>query len=449
MAGKIKIRTVSTVSFAITVVLAVLCMVFSLFGIKKYRELKNATNDYLACTQAIQSFRDASDHLTVQVRLAAGTGETGYINAYFEEVDIAKRRENAVEALGRLPESESAVKSLEEALTASNKLMETEIYSMRLIEEANHVDEADWPEELKQVVLSAEDQLLSDDEKRERAQAMVLGDEYETAKWSIITDIEDCSGELMQRIGDRQNRAGNIFMDVYRKLVINIGLFSVMMLAICFLLYYWIVRPLMSYNESILQGTIFPIYGASELQMLAKTYNRIYSENEERERLMRHQAEHDPLTGVLNRGSFDRVLQMYEKDGNQFALILVDVDCFKSVNDNYGHAVGDIILKKVASLLTAAFRNIDYVCRIGGDEFAVIMVDMSSELAYTIHDKISEVNFRLSEVRDGIPSVSLSVGVALTDRKNPGESIFKDADSALYKVKENGRNGCLVYGESI
>ena len=162
---------------------------------------------------------------------------------------------------------------------------------------------------------------------------------------------------------------------------------------------------------------------------------------------MKRQAEHDPLTELLNRGSFDRILNLYESDHNNFALILVDIDTFKSVNDTYGHATGDLILKKVATLLRSAFRTIDYVCRIGGDEFAIIMVDMTSNLSYTITDKINDVNRQLAnpDPEEGVPAVSLSAGIAFTDRDNPSNSLFKDADHALYYTKEHGRNGCTFY----
>lgn len=161
--------------------------------------------------------------------------------------------------------------------------------------------------------------------------------------------------------------------------------------------------------------------------------------------MIKHQAEHDPLTDLLNRGSYDRVFELYEKEHRDFALILIDVDTFKTVNDTYGHAVGDKILKKVAWLLTIIFRTIDYVCRIGGDEFAIIMVEMTSDLDYTITEKITEINRRLSNPDDGLPPVSLSVGVAFTDRQEPGKSQFTDADSALYYTKEHGKHGCTFH----
>ena len=163
------------------------------------------------------------------------------------------------------------------------------------------------------------------------------------------------------------------------------------------------------------------------------------------EKLMKDRAEHDPMTGALNRGSFDQILKSMERDKRDFALILVDVDDFKNVNDTYGHEVGDVILKRVSRLLAEDFRSIDHVCRIGGDEFAVVMMDVTSDLAYTIENKIAEINNQLAIHEENVPAVSLSVGVAFMDRENPGESMFKDADRALYYVKAHGRNGCHIY----
>lgn len=199
------------------------------------------------------------------------------------------------------------------------------------------------------------------------------------------------------------------------------------------------------YDDSIQRGEIFPVVGALELQKLAETYNRVYQENQETQKLIRHQAEHDALTELLNRGSYERILDIYETGDSPFALILIDVDTFKSVNDTYGHAMGDIILQKVATLLKRTFRSIDYVCRIGGDEFAIIMVEMTSDLKYTIEEKIEAVNETLSKEVDGVPAVSLSVGVAFSDRDNAEDNIFKDADKALYYIKEHGRHGCKIF----
>lgn len=108
--------------------------------------------------------------------------------------------------------------------------------------------------------------------------------------------------------------------------------------------------------------------------------------------------------------------------------------------------MGDRILQKVSRTLMTRFQSIDHVCsRIGGDEFAIVMIDTTSDMKYAIQEKIDVANEELSNPKDDLPAVSLSVGVAFSDRENPGESIFKDADEAIYYVKEHGRHGCSFY----
>ena len=132
-------------------------------------------------------------------------------------------------------------------------------------------------------------------------------------------------------------------------------------------------------------------------------------------------------------------------DTEHMALILIDVDYFKSINDNYGHAVGDRVLKRVADMMRRSFRSVDILCRIGGDEFAVVMTRVNSSMRQLVLNKINQINDVLQHPKDDLPPVSLSVGVAFSDRENPKGDIFKDADDALYRVKEGGRKGCIIY----
>ena len=356
-----------------------------------------------------------------------------------------KRRESALAELKKYFGDSSAFGSLQEALNSSNNLMETEEYAMRLVCEANRTNATTCPEEIKNVQLSSEDALLAPQQKRDKAQQLVFDQNYENAKSDISSRVVQCTDELIQETKNSQGHASTVFNDVYLKIEISVALFALISLALCLFVRVAMVKPLVQYGESIKKNKKFPVVGAAELQNLAETYNEMYENNEAAQALIKHQAEHDALTDLLNRGSYDKLLKIYDQPGNHFALIMVDVDVFKSVNDTYGHEVGDKILKRVAKLLQTAFRSIDHVCRIGGDEFAIIMVDMTPDLAYTIEEKIDAVNKLLSEPEEGCPVVSLSVGVAFSDRKNPSDSIFKDADKALYKTKETGRNGCSFY----
>lgn len=165
------------------------------------------------------------------------------------------------------------------------------------------------------------------------------------------------------------------------------------------------------------------------------------------EKLMKYEAEHDALTGVLNRGGFDQILNSSIKEKRDFALILIDIDEFKDVNDNYGHAVGDIVLKKISKMLGEQFRSLDYICRIGGDEFAVIMMGVRKDFGTKIINKIDEINELLSSHTNDIPLVSLSVGTAFMDKDSSSDSLFKDADNALYYVKKHGKKGCHIYSK--
>lgn len=445
MDKRIKIKQVSVWSIGLTCILAVLFLLISFIGRKEFHVLQTTTNQYIACENAAKQLQNGSDYLTEQVRLYAMTGQSKYMDAYFEEAETKQSREKALDILKRYFDRTETFRTLKKALECSQKLMDTEYYSMRLVAEATALDKNTWPEAISTVTLSEEDTVMSETEKMTKAQQIVSNDAYEDAKTEITENVTSCMDKLIEQTKNRQGRATSIFSDMYLKLELSIAIQVILTLAICIIMRNLVVKPLLSYNESIKRGEIFPVSGACELQKLAETYNKIYWENQETQKLIRHQAEHDALTDTLNRGSFEKILDIYENGEVAFALILIDVDIFKSVNDTYGHAAGDAVLKKVACLLKTTFRSIDFVCRIGGDEFSVIMVEMTSALKYTIEEKIAFINEELSHPEENLPVVSLSVGVAFSDRPNKGESIFKDADQALYYVKEHGRKGCSFY----
>mgnify|MGYP004507435301 FL=1 len=445
MKRKIKIQRISSWSIGITVVLALIFFFIFYEGNKEFHVLKTTTDQYITCENAAKQLQDGSDYLTEQVRLYVATGQQTYMDLYFEEANVTMRRDHALETLQESFGGTDTFDALQKAMDCSRNLMDTEYYAMRLMAESLGTDASLLPDELQSVVLSDEDLALSAEKKQTQALDLVCNDAYQEARNEITSDVSDCMQKLITKTQNRQGRATTIFSDMYLKLEISLAVLVVLMLAICLMMRRLVVVPLLSYNKSILRGEIFPVIGAEELQNLAATYNTVCLENQETQKFIRHQAEHDALTGLFNRGAYEKLLHIHETGDSPFALVLVDVDIFKSVNDTYGHATGDAILKKISNQLRTAFRSIDYVCRIGGDEFAIIMVQMTSDLSYTISNKITAVNESLTHPDDGLPAVSLSVGVAFSDRDNPGDSIFKDADKALYKTKENGKCGCTFY----
>lgn len=444
---RIRVKSISVATIVITVVLGAICATTLVVGWSQFQALRNANEAYIECAADANQLQSASDYLTEQVRLAAMTGDEKYVDAYFDEANNARRREEALENLGKRLLDADALNALQAAMDESNSLMLTEFYAMRLIEQANGCADATSHDELRTIDLESADASLTSAEMLARARDLVSNEAYENARSSIQQQTGECLAKISTTTDNHQNHATSVFEDVYRKLVLFVASFALFSLAACVLIRTSIVTPIAKFNERICENEPFPVMGAGELQVLAETYNQVREENESAQMLIRHQAEHDALTDLLNRGSYEKILSLYESGERPFALILVDVDVFKQVNDTYGHACGDAILKRVATLLKTTFRSIDHACRIGGDEFAVIMVEMTPDLRYTIEEKIEAINEQLEEPEDGLPKVSLSVGVAFTERKNPSESLYKDADSALYHTKENGRCGCTFYGD--
>ena len=155
-------------------------------------------------------------------------------------------------------------------------------------------------------------------------------------------------------------------------------------------------------------------------------------------------AETDELTGLINRAGYDRLLEELPLDDT--ILLLVDTDKFKGVNDRYGHETGDRVLQKIAKSLLANFRHDDYVCRIGGDEFAILMLSIGTLEDEKIREKIRYINRELAaSAAAELPTVSVSVGVARGIGAENWTELFKQADSELYKVKQDGGRGCRIY----
>jgi diguanylate cyclase (GGDEF)-like protein len=168
----------------------------------------------------------------------------------------------------------------------------------------------------------------------------------------------------------------------------------------------------------------------------------------------RRQAMFDSLTRLWNRRGGESLLQAALKESVQhncaLGVCIVDIDHFKQVNDQFGHGMGDQVLRKVASTIVAAVRPQDIVCRYGGDEFLVIVRDITkrelTEIATRIRDQIHELPIR---TRHGTVPASVSIGLAL--RANSGSisaaSLVECADAALYESKRQGRN-CVTLRES-
>lgn len=154
---------------------------------------------------------------------------------------------------------------------------------------------------------------------------------------------------------------------------------------------------------------------------------------------LRHDTRTDMLTGLNNRRALETILEQLTAEHIPFALLAIDVDHFKKVNDNYGHLVGDEVLKELAHILRTTARSSDYCIRLGGEEFLVLLthssVGRARAFAERLRQIISEHNFPI------IGHLTISCGVAAWPlHAQSTETVFKMADEMLYTAKQNGRN---------
>ena len=161
------------------------------------------------------------------------------------------------------------------------------------------------------------------------------------------------------------------------------------------------------------------------------------------ERMLSDQARHDPLTGLYNRAGYEQLIA--DADLTAMTLLLVDVDCFKTINDSCGHEVGDRVLKKAAELFRSCFRSDDYICRIGGDEFVVFMVHAEKSQRSLIISKIEQIKRELRGEQDGLPPMTVSVGIVHSSDALDTSDLFDKVDAAMYKSKTQWKDTYTFY----
>lgn len=413
---------------------------------KKYEHLLLATEDYIACQKSAALVEEGSDFLTEQVRLFAVTQDLTYADAYFKEAYENKQREHALERLELNLTDTASLSYLQIALDHSNRLMERELYSIKLVAAANNYPQNRLDPVLLTVELTAQDLLLPPDEKLKKAQSLVFDTGYGDAK-ALIKENTSCfiTNVLNATLAHQAASQNDLQRTIIRQRI-YISLLFVMNVLTFLMIIVLVIKPLRIYIKNIQNDRALELIGSYEFRYLALTYNTIYEINAANYTKMRKKAELDPLTGIMNRGAFEQLKERLRTHPLPMALLLIDVDNFKTVNDQNGHEIGDRVLKKVAGLLTNSFRPSDFAIRIGGDEFAVVMTDIQPELKDAVIKKAEQINRILLLGEDGLPRISLSIGVAFSSNGFHDE-LYRNADSALYIVKQNGRCGCRVYEE--
>ncbi len=229
----------------------------------------------------------------------------------------------------------------------------------------------------------------------------------------------------------------------------------------------YITKPVQSLEEGIAamnnNGGSFPMISDAddEISSLQRAFAKLYSQLKNSYELSKVQAETDSLTKLHNRRMFnesvDGLIRRADKN-SRIALIYIDLDHFKFVNDNYGHKVGDVLLQEFASRLTAVVRLKDIVmgddrdlARLAGDEFAVIVHDFDSEgVLNKIAERILAIFSAGFNCSAGHFPVTASIGIAVYPRDGDNATdLIVAADAAMYQAKDAGKNQCSYYSQQL
>jgi diguanylate cyclase (GGDEF)-like protein len=160
------------------------------------------------------------------------------------------------------------------------------------------------------------------------------------------------------------------------------------------------------------------------------------------------QAMTDGLTGLMNRRSFENRARVLRSSGDEYALVMADLDHFKGLNDTHGHETGDRALRVFAETLRESVRAEDLVCRYGGEEFAVLLPNVDLAEAVEIMERVREALARTTR-RGDVPSFTASFGVAESSAAVDLEDLFLRADKALFAAKDAGRDCICIDGHTI
>jgi diguanylate cyclase (GGDEF)-like protein len=276
-----------------------------------------------------------------------------------------------------------------------------------------------------------------------RAADMVLGEDYYVEKNRIRTEVQKSV-----RLVEKMTETAQTEAMVSYQIELNLARAGIVLNILAILFVVWLtsslgINPILKAVDQIKADSPIQENGADEFRYLAKAYNNLYSVYKKSIEHLNFKASHDELTGAYNRAGFDLLLSGLDMSSTY--VLSIDVDNFKTVNDTYGHDTGDKVLQKVVQVLKGSFRSDDYVCRTGGDEFVVFMVHTNALQRKLIKAKMEQISRELANSDDGLPPVSVSVGIVHGSQATDPETLLKKGDAAMYESKKQGKNTFTFY----
>lgn len=424
-------------------------MLFGLYHVhKNYEKVLSESENYVFAQKDIQDLKNSLDRLTEDARQFILTHDYSFVRLYFQEKrEMLKQSAIEKDLNVRLGGVDSTVTLIVDSVYENAFfLYEREIKSICLVCRALGIDENELEEELRDVVLSEVEEGISGIEADQFAYDLLFGHEYSSMKHLVNERLVVAANQIFLHTHQRRINNNRVFhVYIIRQIVLS-AVFTALIVTAFILIALIIIRPLNTYVKCIRDNEpLENICAGEELRYLANTYNNMFQMNRTVREELKRQASYDAVSGLRNRMSFEQRCAYYKGVDDAIALLIVDVDKFKDINDSYGHEIGDIALKHVASLLKGMLRKSDKAFRIGGDEFAVIMVGFDESDKKFLSMKVQEMNETLQHpLSKDFPRLSVSAGAAFSSQGYNSE-MYSHADSALYITKQNGRCGLTFY----
>ena len=270
----ISIRLIHLAMILCVAVIAGLLVLSTYQSSNVFSTLSRETENYIVRQKAAHDLMEASDYLTEMAQRFTLEGDAKYLDNYFEEALVSRRRENAIAAMSENEAEQTLVQQLQEAMDESTALMYREYYAMKLTAEALEIRE--YPETLKAIELKEEDVFLSAEMKMDKAREMVTGKEYYASKEIIRSRLKN-DLELLDRqmASTRQDTSARMMQELYAARIVVICLTAVLVFLI------WLTArlstiPLIRASESIRNKQAIPLDGSREFRQLAENYNEMY-----------------------------------------------------------------------------------------------------------------------------------------------------------------------------
>ena len=429
------------------IVLVCILLAVNTMQISKYnKQSLELSEAHIVYSDIAMQLNLGSDILTEQVRGFAETGDIQHLNGYFEEANVARHRNLALDELNQLTwihttasedEWTATTEKIKRALRESNQLMTTEFYSMRLTAKGYGIDVDTLPAEVKNVELSRKDDSLSAEEAKRVARALLFDNEYISAKGRIKQFTSDFLDKMIDLSRSEYQSIKGRLSDNLTWQSVFIVLLVIVVIVITAFMHRFIIKPLIKASKNIKSGAALELPGQiEEMKALNDSYNTLRENNAELMGQLSLLANRDALTGIGSRAAYNEFIVKVNDGHGRLFMFLFDVNNLRKMNNEQGHEKGDALLVGSAKSIKAVFGIYDYenCFRIGGDEFVAFIKNEPEENAEGYIKAFKEETARRG--------VSVAVGYSYVEDvfRASMVAMYKDADAKMYIAKNNEKN---------